>query len=79
MSPDTWGSGTGRRAPKTSRGEDEMRRKIALGLAAMTVFLAVPSVAATSPFYGDSTGKARKACEQSGGTWTPYFQTCTYE
>ena len=55
-----------------------MRRKIALALAVGTVFLAVPSVAATSPVYGDmSTGKARKACLASGGTWTTYFQTCT--
>jgi hypothetical protein len=53
-----------------------MRRKIAVALAVATMFLLVPGMA-SSAFYGPSTGAAKKACAESGGTWTPYLQTCT--
>ena len=53
-----------------------MRRMIAVAFVMTTLFLLVPSMA-SSAFYGPSTGKAKKACLEAGGTWTTYLQTCT--
>jgi hypothetical protein len=54
-----------------------MRRRIAVALAVCAVFLSLPSISASSPVYGPSVGSAKKACLANGGTWTPYFQTCS--
>jgi hypothetical protein len=53
-----------------------MRRTIAVAFAAATLFLLVASMA-SGAFYGPSTGKAKKACAEAGGTWTTYLQVCT--
>jgi hypothetical protein len=52
-----------------------MRRMIAVAFAVATLFLLVPSMA-SSAFYGNPTGKAKKECLAAGGTWTTYFQMC---
>jgi hypothetical protein len=58
-------------------GERKKMRRAAALVAVATVFLCVPSFASSSPFYGEPTGVAKKACLENGGVWTPYLQTCT--
>jgi hypothetical protein len=53
-----------------------MRKMTAAALAAATLLLLVPSMAAGA-FYGPATGKAKKECLAAGGTWNPSRQTCT--
>jgi hypothetical protein len=52
-------------------------KKAAAMVAVATVFLCIPSIASSSPFYGAPTGASKKACLERGGVWTPYLQTCT--
>jgi hypothetical protein len=52
-----------------------MRKTIAVAFAAATLLLLVPSMAAGA-FYGPPTGKAKKDCAATGGTWVPYLQVC---
>jgi hypothetical protein len=51
-------------------------KKAAAVVALATVFLCVPSIASSSPFYGTPTGAAKKACLQSGGVWTLRGRRC---
>jgi hypothetical protein len=52
-------------------------KKAAAMVAVATVFMCIPSIALSSPFYGAPTGAAKKACLERGGVWTPYLQTCS--
>jgi hypothetical protein len=54
-----------------------MRGKAAALVAVTTMFLSMPAIAASAPFYGPPVGAAKKACFENGGVWTPYAQTCT--
>jgi hypothetical protein len=54
-----------------------MKRKAAALLVGATVFLCIPTMASSSPFYGTTPGAAKKACADSGGVWNPSLQTCT--
>jgi hypothetical protein len=73
MSPGVPGLGGG--SAHRRRGRKKMRKAAAV-VAVATVFLCVPSIASSSPFYGPPIGAAKKVCLESGGVWTPYLQTC---
>lgn len=45
---------------------------------AFVVMALVLAGSASAAFYGPATGKARKACIASGGTWTTYLQVCQH-
>jgi hypothetical protein len=70
--------GTGLRESQGVKGKGRaMRGKAAALVAVTTMFLSMPAIAASAPFYGPPVGAAKKACFENGGVWTPYLQTCT--
>ena len=70
------GLGFGRAQGVQGKGR-AMRGKVAALVAVTTMFLSMPAIAASVPFYGPPVGAAKKACFENGGVWTPYLQTCT--
>jgi hypothetical protein len=69
--------GTGPQKPKAATEGGAMRGKAAALVAVTTMFLSMPAISASAPFYGPPVGAAKKACLESAGVWTPYLQTCT--